>query len=239
MTYLDAEDVDGAVVDYDGLPVRGLAAELLGHVDGFIVDAQAGRLFYIVVDSGGWFRSRRFLLPVGHASLDADRTALSVDVSKDALSLYPDFDSDRFRQFSDEDLHRFETRMAEACCPGDRAADETGRHYLQPSWWNSGAPIHERSHATDQQPGKAATPMSDVQKRESVTARNSRDHRPRGSEDMRPREHREPDRAQPGNVIGIKTGGEVTALGDMAEDEERRRREALAAIDDEPRQSQR
>jgi len=243
MTYLEAGDVDDAVVDYDGLPVRGPAAETLGHIDGFVVDAQAGRLYYIVVDSGGWFRSRRFLLPVGHASLDADRAALSVDVSKDALSNYPEFDADRFRQFSDEDLHQFEQRMAEACCPDDQVSDESGgsqrsggrRHYVQPAWWDSAAPIHDRSQFTGAHTGKAA-PMSDVQKRESVTAGDRHDDRTPESKEMSPHYA---GRAQPGDVIGIETEGEVTALGDAAEDEDRRRREALAAVDDEPRRSER
>jgi hypothetical protein len=240
MTYLDAGDVDAAVVDYDGLPVRGPAGETLGHIDGFVVDAQAGRLYYIVVDSGGWFRSRRFLLPVGHASLDADRAALSVDVPKDALSKYPEFDADRFRQFSDEDLHQFEQRMSEACCPEDRIIDESGgprdsgrRHYVQPSWWDSTAPIHERSQTSHAHTGKAA-PMSDEQQRES--ARDRGGERSPGPEDVSPHYG---GRAQPGDVLGIETGGEVTALGDEAADEDRRRREALAAMDDEPRQSER
>lgn len=33
-------------------------------------------------------------------------------------------------------------------------------------------------------------------------------------------------RAQPGDVLGIETGGETTGIGDTAEDEDERRREA-------------
>jgi hypothetical protein len=36
------------------------------------------------------------------------------------------------------------------------------------------------------------------------------------------------ERAQPGDVLGIERGGETTNLGDTAEEEDRRRREALA-----------
>ena len=36
------------------------------------------------------------------------------------------------------------------------------------------------------------------------------------------------ERAQPGDVLGIERGGETTNLGDTTEDEDRRRREALA-----------
>src|SRR5262249_49339280 len=152
LCFLAADDVTDDVVDYDGLEVHGPADEKLGHVDGFIVDAEAGRVYYVVVDSGGWFTSRRFLLPIGHAAVGADRDALHVAVSKDALSKYPEFDEDRFRQFSDEDLRAFEQRMASACCP-DEAAEEAGvqpwsytsrRHYDQPAWWKAGGHLRER-----------------------------------------------------------------------------------------------
>jgi hypothetical protein len=33
-------------------------------------------------------------------------------------------------------------------------------------------------------------------------------------------------RAQPGDVLGLETGGETTAIGDTAEDENKRRRDA-------------
>jgi hypothetical protein len=34
------------------------------------------------------------------------------------------------------------------------------------------------------------------------------------------------DRAQPGDILGIERAGETTSLGDTAEDEDRRRRQA-------------
>jgi hypothetical protein len=243
LRYLDASEVDNAVVDYDGLAVRGPGSDKLGEVDGFIVDAQAGRLYYVVVDSGGWFRSRRFLLPVGHAALDADRTALHVDVAKDTLTKYPEFDADRFRQFSDEDLRIFETRMVEACCPAELSADASGgsaydsrRHYVQPSWWNSAAPTKTRSAATEPDPATVA-PSAAGYDHELVTGRES--SAPNAGVVFDDASPHYAGRAQPGDVLGIETGGERTYVGDTADDEDRRRREALAAADDEPRQSER
>jgi len=143
LRYLEADDIDDSVVDFDGLDVRGSDDEKLGDIAGFVVDATSGRVYYAVVDSGGWFTSQRFLLPIGHATIDRDRRALRVDVTKDTLRGYPEFDEDRFRQFSDEDLRAFERRMAEACCPSEPHEDvsvgtwhfDTRRHYTQPEWW--------------------------------------------------------------------------------------------------------
>lgn len=151
LRYLDAEDVDDSVVDFDGLEVRGRDGDKLGDVNGFIVDLASGRVLYIVVDSGGWFRSRRFLAPIGHAVIDQGRRALSLDISKDRLHNYPEFDESRFSEFSDADLSSFEAQMAEVCCPEERLEDgvatwayETRRHYRQPDWWKGGAYVHER-----------------------------------------------------------------------------------------------
>src|SRR5687768_14209489 len=44
LRYLDADDVDDSVVDFDGLEVRGREGERLGDVNGFIVDLASGRV---------------------------------------------------------------------------------------------------------------------------------------------------------------------------------------------------
>lgn len=153
LRYLDADDVDNTVVDYDGLDVMGPDGEKVGAVDGFIVDAQAGRVHYVVIDSGGWFRSRRFLLPVGHATVARDPGALRVDVIRTALSQYPEFDEKRFREFSDDDLRLFERKMAAACCPDEPspeiAAYGAWPHFAQPEWWGTSSYPHERLRPVD------------------------------------------------------------------------------------------
>jgi hypothetical protein len=149
LRYLDAKDIDNSVVNFSGLNVRGADGSKLGDVDGFVVDSGSGRVLYTVVDSGGWFRSRRLLLPIGHATVDREAGALDVDVSRDALKSYPEFDEKRFTAFSDEDFRAYDTAMAAECCPEDHVLDvtsgfETRRHYKQPDWWTSNAYLPER-----------------------------------------------------------------------------------------------
>jgi hypothetical protein len=225
LRYLDAADVDDTVVDYDGLSVVGPDEERIGEVDGFIVDAQAGRLHYVVVDSGGWFSSRRVLIPVGHARLGGESRALLLDVPRATLSRYPEFHEERFREFSDDELKRFESRMGEACCPDEPAVGRYGteRHYDQPTWWTTSAYERERLRPVDTS-AYAATAST-----------TGRDHfAGEHGDDVSP--HFD-GRAQPGDVIGIETGGERTQVGDRAEDENNRRRVAERAMveEDEPR----
>jgi hypothetical protein len=234
LRYLDAADVDDSVVDYDGLDVIGPDQERIGEVDGFIVDAQAARLHYLVVDSGGWFSSRRVLVPVGHARLGKDSRGLHLDVTRATLTRYPEFHEDRFREFSDDELRRFEARMGAACCPDESPMDRYGaqRHYAQPGWWTGSSYARERLRPVDTS-AYAATPPA--------PARDTfGDERIRAHAGDRPRDDVSPHfegRAQPGDVLGIETGGERTHVGDTAEDENSRRRVAERALveEDEPR----
>jgi hypothetical protein len=242
LRYLAADDVDDAVVDFDGLDVQGPTGDNLGDVDGFVLDMTSNRVLYVVVDSGGWFRSRRFLVPIGHATIDREGQSLRLDVSKDVLQRYPEFREERFREFSDADLRAFESGMASACCPDEALDDvsvstwhyDTRRHYRQPDWWTGGAYAHERLRPVEPATYARTPGRADVDhERDHVVAGTAR-----SGDDVSP--HHE-GRAQPGDVLGIETGGERTGIGDTADDEDKRRRtaERAARDDDEPRQSER
>jgi hypothetical protein len=259
LRYLDADAVDDTVVNYDGLDVHGPEGEKLGDLDGFIVDADAGRVYYVVINTAGWFRTRQLLLPVGHATLEADRKALRVDVRKDALNRYPEFDDRQFREFTDEDLRQFEGRTVEACCPDEQAdaataetwAYESRRHYQQPEWWKTESHSRDRLRQIESRPDRASAPASRVASAvagPALAERPDREHAVAREEDRTP-PRRDPGdvsphhggRAQPGDVLGIETGGETTKIGDSPEDEDKRRRDAERAAADEaaPRRSER
>ena len=229
LRYLDAGDLDDSTVDFNGMDVRGADGEKLGDVDGFLVDPASGRVLYMVVDSGGWFASRRFLLPIGHTTVDPDQRSLRAEVSRNSLRGFPEFDEDRFSTLSDEDFRSYEHRMAAACCPDDVATDtwrsETGRHYRQPAWWSAGAFAADRLRPVERRPYRAATSATQAGgrlygERDPVFARSDKAVAPG---DTSPHYA---GRAQPGDVLGLETGGETTSIGDTAEDEDKRRRDA-------------
>jgi len=267
LRYLDADDVDDDAVAYDGLAVVGPDGDKLGKVDGFIIDPEGRRVHHIVVDSGGWFTSQRFLLPIGHAALTEDRTALRTDISREALRRFPDYEEARFREFTDDELRAFERNTVVACCPDEPLEEVSStawgysswRHYQQPAWWGAGyeqerlRPVgQERAGREDmwretsrRAPLTAAATEPIVtgahRDRELVTAREERAAGEARHEEARREPHTAADeprrsgrdasphldgRAQPGDVLGIETGGEVSRLGDTAEDEDKRRGDA-------------
>jgi hypothetical protein len=208
LRYVSAREIGNEVVDFSGLDVRGQDNDKLGDVDGFIVDVDGQRAYYVVVDSGGWFTSRKFLVPVGHARVDAAREALILDVSRDTVSRYPEYDQDAFAHYGEEERRSYERRYAEACCPEDALDDgawdyDRSTHYRQPQWWPSRAAAVDTPAAV----GTTGRPVD--------TRSDARDVSP----------HLD-GRAQPGDVLGIETGGETTEIGDTGEDEDKRRKAA-------------
>jgi hypothetical protein len=144
LRFVDAGKLDDADVKLDHLPVYGWGHEKLGHLDGFIIDTASGAVQYAVVQSGGWFNAKRFLLPIGHIDrFDPEKKELMTDISTDAIRLFPEFDKDKFLAMSDEELREFERVMSAACCPDEVIVEEVvwihdeGAHYREPSWWRA------------------------------------------------------------------------------------------------------
>jgi hypothetical protein len=243
LRYLDADDVDDAVVDFDGLDVYGSDGHKVGDVDGFIIDAGERRLKYVVVDSGGWFTSRRLLLPVGHAALAPDRRSLQVDLTRQALERLPPFHHEEFGELRGEALLAFERDMTVACCPDEPLEDVSTatttsgarRHFEPPAWWSSARYAPERLRPIDREafagsatavrgPAASQAKTRDEHNRDLVSARDVSEEVLAG--DLSPHVD---GRAQPGDVLGIETGGETTAIGDTGDDENRRRQAAERA----------
>jgi hypothetical protein len=148
LRYVEAHELDDSTIDFDNMNVENSAGEKLGDVNGFILDATTGHPYYVVVDSKGWFKTKHYLLPIGHARLDPARKALTADLTKDHIKKFPGFDLDKFEKWSDEDMARFSEETADACPVVEvvdvtvvttEPADDwrTQSHYRRPDWWQA------------------------------------------------------------------------------------------------------
>lgn len=227
--YVDSDDVENATVDFGDLAVRNAADDKLGDVKGFIVDAVSGRPYYVVVSSGGWFSGGQYLVPINHSRLEHDarqnEDVLRVNLDKDTIKKYPKFDKDEFARLPDDELNRFEQRIGLACCPDEAVSGTTAwsyeswEHYREPDWWASSNRVKSAQTspplASEVRPAAATTPPRPASSRARTQPLTERivaqDSQPVGN------------RAEPGNVLGIESGGEETHLGDTPEDERRRR----------------
>jgi PRC-barrel domain len=153
MRYLAASDLDDGTLDFAGFEVDGIDGNKLGKVDGFIVDISSGRPYYVVVDGGGWFRSKFFLVPIGHVRLDAERKALVSDLGRDRVEHFPGFDKAEFDRLSDDEITRLAGRIASSCCSDNTVFTDRSwieqPHYRQPDWWETGYYRPERMVTSD------------------------------------------------------------------------------------------
>jgi PRC-barrel domain len=241
LRYLDADELDDEGVEFDGMDVQSVSGDTLGDVDGFIVDSQSGRPYYVVVDNDGWFTTKHFLVPVGHIRLDDARNVLVADLTRDRIKKFPGFDKDEFEKMSVDDIRRFNDETCEACSvtavsystsePLSAAWDRP--QYAYPTWWSAEPTRPDRMGARAVTAG-AEPPLGAIPRSERTTASAERIVA-RGEEGRRSEPEPSPHfdgRAQPGDVIGFETGGERTYIGETAEDENKRRRDAEEAARD-------
>jgi hypothetical protein len=254
LRYVDADDLDTSAITFDGLDVDSSTGEKLGELEGFIVDVASGRPYHVVVASGGWFKHKHFLLPVGHVALSPRNDKLIASVPKDRVERYPGFDKGEFEKLSDDDLKRMTDTMSAACCPDETVSMDVSSwdtsHYAYPSWWQADYYRPDRADEAGRNvagmAGAGTASRIDMgtdyradtdSDRRDVSAAVGRDAR----ESSRTREEVTASegagdtsphlggRAQPGDVLGVETGGERTYVGDTSEDENKRRRDAEEA----------
>lgn len=138
--YVEAVDLAESGAALDGLEVMSPAGDKLGTVDGFIIDGDTGRPYYLVVDSGGHFAATHYLLPIGHTSRPAGQ-ALMVNLTRERIECFPEFDKSAFDTLSHEQLEQLDLDTAAACCPTETAAAgpnswaDRWEHYTLPDWW--------------------------------------------------------------------------------------------------------
>jgi hypothetical protein len=181
LRYVDTDDLPSAA-DYREWKVRNATGDDLGRVDGFLVDS-TGRPYYLVVDSGGLFVGRRYVVPVGKAELQQRDHIFAVDLDKDTLKRYPEFRRDAFLSMTDEEARRYEWRVIEAIDPTaargsiDEWDYERFPYYREPQWFDTGVSGIGAPERSASRSGRSSTPRrevpitSDRENRERVTAR--------------------------------------------------------------------
>jgi sporulation protein YlmC with PRC-barrel domain len=86
-------DTEEAANDIRGAKVYGLKDEKLGEIDDIIFDEATGAIVYVVVDTGGWLSTKRFLVPPQSVrpSMQHEGDFL-VDLNKPQIETFPPYD---------------------------------------------------------------------------------------------------------------------------------------------------
>jgi sporulation protein YlmC with PRC-barrel domain len=101
--YVDAHHVqsDGACLDH--LDVREEAGSRIGSLDGVIVDVEAGRVRYFVVNSVSGRAPQCQMLPFLSARLDRDHRTLHIDFDRALAAPFSKLDRDALSKYVDDD----------------------------------------------------------------------------------------------------------------------------------------
>jgi hypothetical protein len=117
--------------DIRGAELYGAKDEKLGKIDDVIFDHTSGSLRYAVVDTGGWLRSKKFLVPAsqifGRPDHDDD---FAVNLTKEQIERFPEYDEkavDRPEEFRD-----YENRYSKEFTTSGVMHREGSTHILTP-----------------------------------------------------------------------------------------------------------
>jgi sporulation protein YlmC with PRC-barrel domain len=88
-------DTDAAKDDIRGSHVYGRDDEKLGKIDDVIFDHASGEIRYVVIDTGGWLHSKKFVVPPDRLHSSAKHEDdFQVDLSKEQIESFPPYDED-------------------------------------------------------------------------------------------------------------------------------------------------
>jgi sporulation protein YlmC with PRC-barrel domain len=83
------KDID----DIRGSAVYGPDNEKLGKIDDVIFDSDNGQIHYLVIDTGGWLKSRRFLVPPNEVRPSSEKgDDFVVNLTKTQIERFPALD---------------------------------------------------------------------------------------------------------------------------------------------------
>ncbi len=98
----DAEDIRGS-------KLYGLNDEKLGKIDDVIFDHGTGSIRYVVVDTGGWLSTKKFIVPAERLRASAEhKDDFAVDLNKQQVEAFPPYDESHLE--SDEQWKDYEGR---------------------------------------------------------------------------------------------------------------------------------
>jgi hypothetical protein len=123
--------------DIRGATIYGRNDEKLGKIDDVIFDHSTGSIKYVVVDAGGWFSKKKFLVPPQRLNTSADHEGdFTVNVDKQQIETFPPYNESDLH--SEKDWKGYEKKF-------DRA-------------WESGPVQHRQGSDRDITPTPAEMP---------------------------------------------------------------------------------
>jgi sporulation protein YlmC with PRC-barrel domain len=118
--------------DIRGTKVYGRNDEKLGTIDDVIFDHATGDIRFVVADAGGWFSSKKFLVPAHRLHTSAEHEdAFSVNLDKDQIQTLPTYNESDLR--TQEHWESYEKRYSDAWHAGPVQHRHGSDHNITPT----------------------------------------------------------------------------------------------------------
>jgi hypothetical protein len=118
--------------DIRGATVYGSNDEKLGKVDDVIFDHSTGGIKYVVVDAGGWFSDKKFLVPVHRLHSSADHEGdFVVNANKQQIEGFPRYNESDLE--SDDRWKDYEKKFDDAWHAGPVQHRKGSDHDITPT----------------------------------------------------------------------------------------------------------
>lgn len=135
------EDLD----DVRGSHLYGLNDEKLGKIDDVVFDHSSGEIRYVVVDTGGWLSSKKFVVPADRIRPSANHEDdFSVDLSKQQVESFPAYNEkdmeseDKWNDYENRYRSKWEAKPVMHRAETDRNITPTTQQMKQGSVSSSG-----------------------------------------------------------------------------------------------------
>lgn len=130
------------IQDVRGADVYGVNNEKLGTVDDVIFNHSTGEIRYVVVDTGGWLSSKKFLVPLDRIQPYGNHEdKFYAELDKERIQMLPEFNQESLK--SEGGWADYEKRYHERWNEGTVMYNkDTGRIVTPPVDQVEGAPNH-------------------------------------------------------------------------------------------------
>jgi len=156
-TLKDARIADGSD-DIRGSHLYGLNDEKLGKIDDVIFDHSSGNIRYVVVDTGGWLSSKKFLVPADGLRPSAKHeNDFETSLDKRQVESFPPYDEKDLDSATKWAGYEGRYRSKWVADPVLHRA-ETDRNITPTTQQTSGNPVSERAPAQTQGWTRASRP---------------------------------------------------------------------------------
>jgi hypothetical protein len=118
--------------DIRGAHIYGRNDKKLGKIDDVIFDHASGDITYVVVDTGGWLSTKRFVVPANQLNCSTKHAGdYGVDLTQEQIETFPPFDERNLS--SDQEWGLYESRYRDSWSEGGILHREGSNRIVTPS----------------------------------------------------------------------------------------------------------